>query len=464
MKPRTVRKPSSKASHGIPFAEGDPGLRPDVAGRHAKGTRSARLGREPAGRQDRVEEREAKRGQDRRGAEVALDPLEDGAQADQLPPRVEVEQLVGQALGAGHDREAGEQAGAHRLGADIGRGPSQVVGVERRLALLRATALVAADRAAVVPGRRPGPPGDPRLVVDRPGDLVDDERPAAGRAAGREQVADRDLETRRAARRGGHPLERGVEVADVGRAQDDLGEHPRQRVRLDRDRQALAVDGGPRDPAATAEQVGDDIAGSRVLLDPGGHHRGRRRGRDPVEDRKREARPGIEGSTSGHQADASRRAIRLADARPADRTRDRSGGPAPSGRHRDPGAAGRHRRRAAGDPRRRARAPLALAAVRHRRARCPLRALSRPRMARIGDRGDRHRARRRRRVRRAGRTGDPGARRRRRSRAGSCTERWPDCPPPTGTPTRVAASGRCGRRSATSSPASARTAGSTRGS
>ena len=66
------------------------------------------------------------------------------------------------------------------------------------------------------------------------------------------------------------------------------------------------------------------------------------------------------------------------------------------------------RRRPAGDPRRRARAPLALAAVRHRRARRPLRPLSRPRVAGIGDRGDRHRARRWRRSGAAGRTGDPG--------------------------------------------------------
>ena len=55
-------------------------------------------------------------------------------------------------------------------------------------------------------------------------------------------------------------LEGGVEVADVRRTEDDLGEHPRQRARLERDRPALAVDRGARDPAAATEQVDDDIA------------------------------------------------------------------------------------------------------------------------------------------------------------------------------------------------------------
>ena len=464
MKPRTVRKPSSNASQGFRSRNAIP----DCGRTWPDDTRRApvRPGWVASRLAGRMAWSSARRSAARTGAARRSPSIRSrmAPEADQLPARVEVEQLVGQALGPGHDREAGEQAGAHRLGADIGRGPTQVVGVERRLALLRATALVAADRAAVVPGRRPCPSGDPRLVVDRPGDLVDDERPAAGRAAGREQVADRDLETRCAARRGGHPLERGVEVADVGRPEDDLGEHPRERVRLDRDRQALPVDGRPRDPAATAEQVGDDIAGSRVLFDPRGHHRGRRRGRDPVEDRKREARPGIEGSTSGHQADASRRAIRLADARPADRTGDRSGGARsirPSSRREDrcrPSSptcwrSPTTRSSAAGAGCRptstsstSATASIASTSRWNRRSRRS------PTGRGAGGSGA------------AGRTGDPGTRRRRRSRAGSCRARWPACPPPTGTPTRAVASGRCGRRSATSSPASARTAGSTRGS
>jgi hypothetical protein len=113
---------------------------------------------------------------------------------DELAIRVQVQQLVGQVLRSGHDREARQEAGAHRLGADIGGGPFQVVGVERRLAQLRTAALVATDHAAVVAGDRPGSTRDPRLIVDRPRDLVDDQGSATGRAAGREHVTDGDLE------------------------------------------------------------------------------------------------------------------------------------------------------------------------------------------------------------------------------------------------------------------------------
>ena len=66
--------------------------------------------------------------------------------------------------------------------------------IERRLAQLGAPALVATDHAAVVAGDRPGSAGDPRLIVDRPRDLVDDQGPATGRAARREHVTDGDLE------------------------------------------------------------------------------------------------------------------------------------------------------------------------------------------------------------------------------------------------------------------------------
>ena len=63
-------------------------------------------------------------------------------------------------------------------------------------------------------------------------------------------------------------------MADVGRPKHDLGEHPRQRARLERDRPALAVDGRPRHPAAATGQVDDDVAGPGVELDPGGDDAG----------------------------------------------------------------------------------------------------------------------------------------------------------------------------------------------
>ena len=73
-------------------------------------------------------------------------------------------------------------------------------------------------------------------------------------------------------------------MADVRRAQDDLGEHPVERARLERDGAALAVDGGAGDPAAATEQVGHDIAGSRVGVDLRRDDPGRRRRRETLED------------------------------------------------------------------------------------------------------------------------------------------------------------------------------------
>ena len=184
----------------VAFAELDPALRPDVAGRDAHAGGSPRTGRQAAGRQDRMEQGETKRGEDRGGPQVRLDPLEDRAEADELARRMQVEQLVGEGLRALDAGEARAKRGAHRVRPDVGRHSPQVIGIERRLALLGTAALVAADRAAVVPGDRSCPAGHAGLVVDRPDDLVDDERPAARRAARREQVADRHLEARFATR------------------------------------------------------------------------------------------------------------------------------------------------------------------------------------------------------------------------------------------------------------------------
>ena len=173
-----------------------PALWSDMAGRDAQRRALARSGAEPARGQDRVEQCEPEGGHHGRRPEVALDPLEDGSETHQLAGRVEVEQLVGQALGAGDRREAGKEGGPHGLRADVGADALEVVRVERSLPELRAAALVATDRAAVMPGGRSHPPCDARLVVHGPDDLVDDQRPAAGRAARREHVADGDLETR----------------------------------------------------------------------------------------------------------------------------------------------------------------------------------------------------------------------------------------------------------------------------
>ena len=272
---------------GIPrvaFAELGASRSSHVTRGDAQGGGTARLGGEPARREDRVEEGEAERGKERRRPQVALDAFQDGAESDQLAPGVQVEQLVGQAICPGHLGESGEETRPHRGGTDVGAGAPEVVGIEGRLALLGAAPLIPADRAAIVPGDRPCPARDPRLVLHRPDDLVGDKRPAARGAARREEVADRGLQARFTPRGGCQALEGRVEMADVGRAQDYLGEHPRERARLERDRPPLAVDGETGDPAAPAEEIGHDVAGTRMEVDPGRHHRGRRGGRDAVED------------------------------------------------------------------------------------------------------------------------------------------------------------------------------------
>ena len=150
MNPRTIRNASSKASHGLRSRNWVPALRPDVPARDPQRGRPARSAGQSARRQDRVEEGQAQRRQDRGRAQVALDPLEDGAKTDELPRRVQVEQFVRQPLGPLDLGESGEQQGAHRVGPDIGPDPPLVVRVKRRLALLAAAALVATDRAAIV--------------------------------------------------------------------------------------------------------------------------------------------------------------------------------------------------------------------------------------------------------------------------------------------------------------------------
>ena len=103
-----------------------------------------------------MEEGQPQGGQDRRGAEVALDAIEDGDEPDELARGVERQQLVDERFGAVDRREPATQAGPDLLDADVGGDPREVVVIERAGALLRAAALVATDRAAVVPGDRLG--------------------------------------------------------------------------------------------------------------------------------------------------------------------------------------------------------------------------------------------------------------------------------------------------------------------
>ena len=88
-------------------------------------------------------------------------------------------------------------------------------------------------------------------------------------------------------RRRGDGLERRVEMADVRRPEDDLGEQAGQRVRLHGDGPPLPVDGGAGHPAAATVEVDDDVAGRRVGVDRARHEIGRRGARQALERRQR---------------------------------------------------------------------------------------------------------------------------------------------------------------------------------
>ena len=177
--------------------------------------------------------------------------------------------------------------GAPRRAARVGRrDPGEVALVDRAVALVAAADLVPAGGAAVV-------------LVDRaraclgnrlPDDLVEDDAPAARGAPAGVLLAEPDLERRLLARRGGDRLERGVEVADVGRPEDDLGQQPGERARLERGRPTLAVDRRARHPATAAVEIDHHVAEARMGLDPGGDELGWRGWRQAAECREREPR------------------------------------------------------------------------------------------------------------------------------------------------------------------------------
>ncbi len=250
-------------------------------------------GGEPAGGGHGVEQGEAERGDDRGRPEIALDPFEDGGQRRQLAGRVEVQQLAGQVFAAVQDREAVEQPGADLAAFRVQR-PPQVRGVEGCLALLAPAELVAADRAAVVLADRAGSGGPAVLVggLGGPGQLVQHDRPVTGRAPARVPVADPLLEAGLATGRGGQRLDGGVEMPQVGRAEDDLGEEAVQRGRLEADGLALPVDGRAGHPSAAPERVEDDVAGCRAGVQARVDERRRGRWDGALEGREAEPRLG----------------------------------------------------------------------------------------------------------------------------------------------------------------------------
>ena len=200
---------------------------------------------------------------------------------------MQVEDRVDQRLAAVGDREAVAQPRADGLRADVAGGAIAV-----RLAglddlVLRAMLLVSAELAAVVQAGG---------LATFPLDLVDGQGPAAGAAGRREQLGDREPEARLAVRRRRERRERRVEVAQVGRPEDQLGEEAGERAALEAECAALPIDRRPGDPAAAPVQVGDDVARLRARLEARLEQVRRGRRREPFECRQREPRlrPGEE--------------------------------------------------------------------------------------------------------------------------------------------------------------------------
>jgi hypothetical protein len=159
----------------------------------------AREAVEPAGRQERVEEGEAEGGFDGRRTQVALDPLEDRLEPDELARAVEIEQPFDEAVAAVEHREAIAKAVADDIGAIRCRaGSNDVVGVDGCRPLIAAAALATTDVAAVLlPDRRPGllrgsvvAGRTPTGASARPDDLVGDDHPLAAGTARRERLPD----------------------------------------------------------------------------------------------------------------------------------------------------------------------------------------------------------------------------------------------------------------------------------
>ena len=95
---------------------------------------------------------------DGRRTEVRLDPFEDGHEPGELPRRVQVEDVLDERFAALEDREAiaDEALCLGRVVAQVVPGQGEIGGLGRRLPMLAAAALVAAERAAVVADGRPG--------------------------------------------------------------------------------------------------------------------------------------------------------------------------------------------------------------------------------------------------------------------------------------------------------------------
>ncbi len=313
--------------HPQPFLEGEPRVplapgvsrqRPQRAPGDADRRRSSAVGVEPSGRRDGVEECQPQGGSHRGRPRLELDAVEDGAQTDQLPGRVQLEELVGQAVlrrrvgrgvgavtGRGTVRrgEPFAEAVPNGIGQIRECGEGQVLGRGFGVAQLRAAELLLARNAfELAPGRslhgsgwrlRAAPlcrrRGFAAPGAGLPDERFEDDRPTADGAIAGEELFDGGLHGAAAEGPDRDRQARGVEMAHIGRTHHDVSQDSRQGQRFEVGGATLRGDCRSGDPAATAVQIEDDFPRLCPRLDLGGDvgHGGRRG--EVVEDRQQRA-------------------------------------------------------------------------------------------------------------------------------------------------------------------------------
>jgi hypothetical protein len=224
------------AHERIALLEGEPRValaparragRTEVPARDPDGTRPPRVGVEARRREDRMEQGQPQRRGDLGRAQIAVDPGEDRVEAPELSLRVQVQDRVRQGFRRGTpDGEAPPELVAHGRIHPERAGELDVGRLGRRVAQLvaPAAAIQAGGAAEGAPDGDRARAGDGRL----PHQLLGGERAATGRAGRREALADPAAQAGGPERRRAHALERGVEVAQVRRPNDDVREEPGQ--------------------------------------------------------------------------------------------------------------------------------------------------------------------------------------------------------------------------------------------
>ena len=269
---------------------------------------------------------------------LGIDARQDGVQSEELPGRVQVDDLIHQRMRGPWRRKAPSDRLADLAARGDGLGQPHVAVRRVGRPQLGPAQLLVALGASILTGdgperlRRPksqfrqgsngygdggglaspaGAAGGGGVTVGPgpsrnglPDHRLQDHGTAAPRACARVQRLDRPPDRGARERGVGERHRRGVDLAQVRRPKHRVGEQPRQRPGLEVGSAALLCYGGPCYPAATAVQVEDDLTGFGPSLDRGHKlRRGGRRGKSLESGQRRnvgELWLGVSGGTPDH--------------------------------------------------------------------------------------------------------------------------------------------------------------------